>query len=109
MPRVSRPLGVLIGLTVAGIMGLQAHQSAAPASEPLDRRILDQYCVTCHNERLRTAGLMLDKVDLAQVGANAKVLENVVHKLRSGQMPPQGRPRPDNPTVDAFATALETA
>jgi hypothetical protein len=109
MPRLSRALAVLIGLTIAGIIGLQAHQSAAPGSEPLDRRVLDQYCVTCHNERLRTAGLMLDSVDLAQTGANARVLERVVHKLRSGQMPPQGRPRPDKPTVDAFATALETA
>src|SRR5260370_31222979 len=105
MPMMLRALGALFGLTVAGIIGLQAHQPAAPASEPLDRRLLDQYCVTCHNERLRTAGLTLEKIDLAQVRANAKVLESVVHKLRGGQMPPQGRPRPAKPTVDSFAAA----
>ena len=52
---------------------------------------------------------MLDTVDLGQAAANAAVLEKVVRTLRSGQMPPVGRPRPDAATRDAFATALETA
>ena len=47
--------------------------------------------------------------DLAQVAVNAEVLEKVVHKLRTGQMPPEGRPRPDDAVVDAFAPSLETA
>src|SRR6267378_2379751 len=58
-----------------------------PASPPrvvLDpqRGLLDQYCVTCHNERLKTAGLMLDTVNLRDVGAHAEVWEKVVRKLR---------------------------
>ena len=52
---------------------------------------------------------MLDRVDLAQVGAHAEVLERVVHKLRSGQMPPEGRPRPDEAVIDTFAMSLEAA
>ena len=73
------------------------------------RQILDRYCVTCHNERLKTAGLMLDQIDLEDVAGNAAILEKVVRKLRAGQMPPEGRPRPDESTIDAFATSLEFA
>ena len=73
------------------------------------RELLDRYCVTCHNERLQTAGLMLDRVDLTQVAANADVLEKVVHTLRSGQMPPDGRPRPNAVLIDAVASSLESA
>jgi mono/diheme cytochrome c family protein len=96
-------LAVTVGAPVATV-----HLSAQ-AAEPPSRALLDRYCVTCHNQRLQTAGLTLDELDLEQVGANAPVLEKVVHKLRSGQMPPEGRPRPDGATIDAFATALETA
>ena len=71
------------------------------------RQILDRYCVTCHNERLKTAGLMLDQIDLEDVAGNTAILEKVVRKLRAGQMPPEGRPRPDESTIDAFATSLE--
>ena len=53
--------------------------------------------------------MTLDSVDISRVDVHAEVLEKVVRKLRAGQMPPAGRPRPDAATVDAFATALETA
>jgi len=80
----------------------------APALEP-HRALLNQYCAGCHNERLKTAGLLLDKADLARVPENAELWEKVVRRLRAGTMPPQGLPRPDNARVDAFATWLETS
>ena len=83
--------------------------AAAQAPEPPSRALFDRYCITCHNERLQTAGLMLDRLDVADVHGNAETLEKVVRKLRSGQMPPEGRPRPDAATIDAFAGALEAA
>jgi cytochrome c5 len=86
-----------------------AAAGAQPAVEVPSRELLDRYCVTCHNERLQTADLRLDEVDLTRIAEHAAVLEKVVHKLRSGQMPPEGRPRPDETTLDAFATSLETA
>ncbi len=73
------------------------------------RALLDRYCVTCHNERLRTAGLTLDTVDLANVAAEAEVWEMVVRKLRADAMPPGGRPRPDRGASAALVTWLETA
>jgi hypothetical protein len=65
--------------------------------------------VTCHNDRLKTGGLSLDKIDGADVGANAAVLEKVVRKLRGGTMPPEGLPRPDTATMAEFIVALETS
>ncbi len=83
--------------------------SAAAAAEGPSRALLDRYCVTCHNERLRTGGLMLDNVDLGRIDAHAEVLEKVVRKLRAGQMPPPGRPQPDGSSVEAFTVSLESA
>jgi cytochrome c5 len=82
-------------------------QAAAGQTQPPSRALLDRYCVTCHNERLKTAGLMLDKVDLARVDAHREVLEKVAGKLRSGQMPPADRPRPDPVAIAAFVAGLE--
>ena len=104
-------------LHVEPVRAAEAQPAAAPPQRlsPTDaagtpsRALLDRYCVSCHNERLQTAGLMLDKVDLGQVRAHTEVLEKVVRKLRSGQMPPEGRPRPDAAAIDAYATVLEAA
>ena len=98
-------VGVLLGsLAVAG-----AAQTNSPAAKAIDRSLLDKYCVTCHGGKLKTASLELDKVDANNVSANADVLEKVVRKLRSRQMPPDGVPRPDQATLDKFAATLETA
>ncbi len=98
---------------VIGLMGLLTVPAARAQSggAAVSSELFTRYCVTCHNERLQTAGLMLDQVDLSQdqIGPNAELLEKVVRKLRSGQMPPEGRPRPDASTIDQFATSLETA
>ena len=78
-----------------------AHAQIAP------RELLNQYCVTCHNERLKTAGLLLDKMDPAHVADQAEAWEKVVRKLRAGMMPPQGLPRPAPAAYEALTVALE--
>ena len=72
------------------------------------RAVLDTYCVTCHNQRLRTAGLALDSLDVTTPGANPEVWERVIEKLRARAMPPPGLPRPDAATYQAVAGWLET-
>ena len=72
------------------------------------RAMLDTYCVTCHNQRLKTAGLALDAVDVTAPHANPEVWERVITRLRAGSMPPAGRPRPDAATYEAVAAWLET-
>src|SRR5262245_25504748 len=70
--------------------------------------LVSQYCVTCHSETLKTGGLTLEKMDFNDVGAGAEIWEKVVRKLRSGMMPPQGRPKPDDAARNGFAAWLET-
>ena len=116
---MKRPLPARTALVAAAVLVLAwspqaGAQGAAPAETGAQeaapsRALLDRYCVTCHNERLRTAELLLDEVDLDRVGAHAETLEKVVRKLRAGQMPPAGRPRPDRAAVETFTTALESA
>ena len=85
-----------------------SRQSAAPsASFAAHRAMLDRYCVTCHNQRLKTAGVTFDTMDLAHVGKDAALWERAVRKLRGGMMPPLGMPRPDQATVNSFVTFLE--
>ncbi len=86
--------------------GQSATQVAKQPQAP-SRALFDRYCVTCHNQRLKTGGLTLDTVDLTRVEAHRDVLEKVARKLRSGQMPPPDRQRPDDATVNAFVTSLE--
>ena len=87
-------------------MSAQAPASATP-TPPTPRVFFDTYCVTCHNQKLKTAGLMLDKLDLTNPGAHAEVLEKVIGKLRAGSMPPPGMPRANDATYHAVAVALE--
>jgi hypothetical protein len=75
---------------------------------PHYRQVLDTYCVTCHNQRLKTAGLTLDTLSLEKIPDNPEVWEKVVRKLRSGTMPPQGVKRPDTATYHDLTSWLET-
>ncbi len=108
-----RPLSlpVIVIAVAIGAVGPTPLPVTASAEQPspIDRALLDRYCVSCHNERLQTGGLALDAVDVTDVALNADTLEKVARKLRARQMPPAGRPRPSAATTDAFATALETA
>ena len=90
--------------------GAPAAPAAAPpqAASPHPETIVATYCVTCHNQRLRTAGLALDGVDIARPASNPEVWERVIDKLRARAMPPPGLPRPDAATYDAVARWLET-
>jgi hypothetical protein len=72
------------------------------------REFVNTYCITCHNDRLKTGNLSLDKADAEQVFNSAETWEKVIVKLRSRSMPPVGNRRPDNSTYDAVATWLET-
>jgi hypothetical protein len=71
--------------------------------------LVDQYCVTCHNKRLKTAGLLLDESRLNHLSANADLWERVAKKLHAGAMPPAGSPRPDDKALGGFVTWLETS
>ena len=71
--------------------------------------VLNQYCITCHNAKLKTGGLELDRLDLEHAGANAETWEKVVRKVRAGMMPPAGAPRPERKVLDVLAASVADA
>ena len=111
---MKRGLSVLLvacfGLVGVGLRagGPEQEPRATSSASSEHRALLNRYCVTCHNERLRTAGLALDTMELASVDTGAAVWEKVIRKLRAGSMPPPGRPRPDGAGSTAFVSYLET-
>jgi mono/diheme cytochrome c family protein len=88
-----------------------AAAPASPAATAADlaaqRQLLDQYCVTCHNARLKTANLLLDELDLAQLGRQGEVAEKVIRRVRAGLMPPSGVKRPDQTALDGLVAWME--
>ncbi len=86
----------------------QAPQLPSPNSTAAaEAVVLKNFCVTCHNENLRTAGLVIDPGDLNHVPDHAEVWEKVIRKLRTGTMPPPGLPRPGKSTNNSLASFLE--
>ena len=95
-------------LVVIGWMLLMSVAVPLRGQTPVSsqRALLNQYCVSCHNAKQKSAGLALDKLDLDHVSKDAEVWEKVVHKVRAGMQPPSGRPRPDAATLEAFVVWL---
>ena len=83
--------------------------NAAPAAAADSRQLLDRYCVTCHNDRLETAGLSLQEIDTLHVAEGAVTWEKVIRKLRTGTMPPSNRPQPPAEARRAALDWLETS
>jgi mono/diheme cytochrome c family protein len=111
---------IAVGLAVCAaiaVFGSRASARQAPPRAPnapsaassTAHTVITKYCISCHNERARTGGLALDRLDATSPGDHAQTWEAVVEKLRAGSMPPPGRPRPDAATYAAAATELERA
>jgi mono/diheme cytochrome c family protein len=89
-------------------LGAESKPAVVPADAAGQRAILNQYCVTCHNARLKTANLLLDQLDLANLGAHPDIGEKVVRKLRAGLMPPTNNRRPDAATMASLIRGVES-
>ncbi len=94
---------------VRGQSAAATQKSTAPGRTAVtERAVLTQYCVVCHNDKTRTAGLSLER-DLNTVGDDAEVWEKVVRKLRAGVMPPPGMRRPPLADYEGLRDWLESA
>jgi hypothetical protein len=91
------------GLSIAGCQP-SPEELAAQHTETIGR-----FCLDCHNEVDREAGLVLENRDLAQLSADPETWEKVIRKLRGELMPPPGGPRPDRETVNEFVAYLESS
>src|SRR5262249_58905580 len=117
----------LLGFALSAVATLTARGSApattastAPARTPraarpatvlsvdAQRAVIENYCLTCHDDDHERGGLSLEKFDPARADQNAEVTEKLIRKLRAGMMPPPGKERPEAAVASAFAAALET-
>ena len=92
-----------------GCAAIASSIAFAQTTAPSPRAILDKYCVACHNDRAKTGGLTLEKIDVANIPANAETWEMVIRKLRVGAMPPSGMPKPSAADVSRLLSSLETS
>ena len=99
--------GLVLAILVVATGSPAAAQEVAGGDAAASQALLDRYCVTCHNARLRTADLALDEADLADVSAHADVWEQVLRKLHGRVMPPIGRPRPGEDEYEQLTSWLE--
>ncbi len=122
--RIPLLLPLVVGILSFSARGLASAETRPVTSAVEAASLIDEYCVSCHNEdviagrgappsplvaQLRESGLALDTLDASDVSQHPALWERVVVKLRAGAMPPAGRPRPDDATNDALATWLEGA
>jgi mono/diheme cytochrome c family protein len=95
------------GLTTS-VTRAQGTAPSPSASSAPHAEVVKQYCLTCHNDRLKTAGLSLEHLDVANPPAFAETWEKVLRKLRRGSMPPQGVRRPDDAAYNGLIAWLES-
>ena len=87
---------------------LRTQRDTEQTSPAPVRATIDKYCVSCHNDRLRTAGLSLASLNVEDLPGRAEIWEKVAAKLRTGEMPPAGAPRPADTTRRGLATWVES-
>ena len=98
----SRPVAVC-GLLLAIPAAAQTRPDSGTAPY---RRVVDQYCLGCHNTAAKTAGVDLESLAGAAVSHDAEGWERVVRKLRGRQMPPVGMPKPSEAEYRAALGSL---
>jgi hypothetical protein len=99
LSKISFCLGAILLMLIAG-----NAQTPIPGSQP--QAVINQYCVTCHNQTGKVADSHWIR-STSPMSAKIRDMEKVVRKIRSGMMPPSGARRPERPVLDGFATELE--
>jgi mono/diheme cytochrome c family protein len=115
---MSRGVRILIATTAVVLyLGALNHRwsegqaqstPARPSAASPQQILINQYCIACHNEKLKSGGMTLTSLNLDAPGESAEVAEKVIRKLRGGLMPPAGSKRPDRQAAAEFVTWLET-
>ena len=99
-------LSAAVGITAT--VGLQ-QRSRAQTLTAAQVSLVEEYCLSCHDDDKKRAGLSLERIGEHDVSRHPEIWEKVVRKLRARQMPPVGKPRPDEGTYDAVVAYLETS
>ncbi len=57
------------------------------------RSTVERYCAGCHNQKLKTAGVVLENAQPESAGSDPATWERVLKKLQAHEMPPAGAPQ----------------
>jgi hypothetical protein len=102
----SMPLGLGLAVVCAtATSAFAAGSSPDPAAPvaPSHWNVLGKYCEGCHNTEDWAGGVAFDALTPAEIPEDAQTWEKAVRKLRTGMMPPAGKPRPSRSVLDDFA------
>ena len=100
---LSRRMSTVVSLLVAASL----NPATAAGSSPNTRQaLLDQYCISCHGQKSKTAGILLENSKPEHPDFSPELWEKVIRRLQAGEMPPAGMPRPDPVALKAFTAAL---
>jgi hypothetical protein len=74
--------------------------------------VVQKYCLACHNATVTSGDLNLEALSTANTAANTfdqnrDIWERIAAKLKTGQMPPAGVPRPPEPDLLAVTRWLD--
>src|SRR5438477_5466791 len=98
-----------VGFVSVPVAQQPSGRASSPSTGPAYRSVVNTYCLTCHNNKLKAGGLELDAIVAADPADHWEAWEKVVRKLRARQMPPAGAPRPDEASYIAALTSLEAS
>jgi mono/diheme cytochrome c family protein len=106
--QVQLGLVLFVVVVAAGIVAWpsQAQRATANATQ---RAFINDYCVSCHSQKAKTAGVVLEGLEFNRLSADADIWEKVLRKVRTGQMPPAKAPKPESVENSAFVTWLESS
>jgi mono/diheme cytochrome c family protein len=104
-------------VAAAGLLAV--FTSPSPSQAPAPSKAADpaaahlatvkQYCVGCHSDRAKTAGVTFEGMTAASIAQNPELYEKAVRKLRGRVMPPPNSKQPEGKAVDSLITWLETS
>jgi hypothetical protein len=100
--REGRIVSVWTPIVLLAVATLPCHSQT-----PAPRAVVDQYCAVCHNQKNPTADVNLSDPDLLNPATHAPLMERVLRKFSTGEMPPAGMPRPAAPVAASFTKSLE--
>lgn len=100
---------ILIAIAMAAGMIARPSQAQRTAVNATHRAFVNDYCVSCHSQKAKTADVVLEGLDFNRVAANADVWEKVLRKVRTAQMPPVKAPQPETAESKAFVAWLESS
>jgi len=114
-------VAVLSLLCACGVLARSASEAEEPKRAVQDKAstasfseqvvpLLTKYCTKCHGEVKPKGRVNLAKLTSeSALASNAKLWQLVIENIESGDMPPEGKPRPTKQELERFSHWLEAS